>query len=418
MRPIHAFLVLVVVAAVFGFASGFSVSQVGKLFGSGFSQSLYSPGLVIVAAALVGGLAESAGASAWVWLRLHANWAAALVGLIAGAGASPACAFAVVTPLLPPVGEGYAAKRQTPALALALAISASHGLFAFSPGMIAAVAILGASWTETLLIGAPLALIVAAFGAVWSRWQAADAAPLVAPPVAERPRSVATVTLIVATAVALALLIMQSIGDMPSEPLGGGGSRELVIGVGRPLILFLALLGIMFVGTFPVSAKRLADSACVGRILGDVAGLVLIVGAAGGLQRLCQETGMAELTGERLFAVPAGAAFAVTIPFFAAAAIKALQGSSLVAAIAAAGMAQQLLAPLGLADAHGKALAALAVGAGAMAVSHINDDYFWLVANGAGLSPARALGKFTLGALLQGLIALAALLLLSALMHP
>jgi len=114
----------------------------------------------------------------------------------------------------------------------------------------------------------------------------------------------------------------------------------------------------------------------------------------------------------------AGAAFAVTIPFFAAAAIKALQGSSLVAAIAAAGMAQQLLAPLGLADTHGKALAALAIGAGAMAVSHINDEYFWLVANGAGLSPARALGKFTLGALLQGLIALAALLLLSALMHP
>ena len=62
-------------------------------------------------------------------------------------------------------------------------------------------------------------------------------------------------------------------------------------------------------------------------------------------------------------------------PFLIAAAIKTLQGSSLVAAITAAGMVQPLLLPLGLDDPNGKALAALAVGAGAMTVCHVNDEF-------------------------------------------
>lgn len=124
---------------------------------------------------------------------------------------------------------------------------------------------------------------------------------------------------------------------------------------------------------------------------------------------------MAELVGERLLAWHVGAAFALTIPFLIAAAIKTLQGSSLVAAITAAGMVQPILVSLGLSGESGKALAALVVGAGAMTVSHINDEFFWLAANDAGLTPLRGLVRFTVGTLLQGFVAVAALLVLSVL---
>ncbi len=125
---------------------------------------------------------------------------------------------------------------------------------------------------------------------------------------------------------------------------------------------------------------------------------------------------MAELFGERVLGLPVGAAGAVLVPFLTAAAIKTLQGSSLVAAITAAGMVQPILLPLGLADGNGKALAALAIGAGAMTVAHVNDDYFWLVTTTARLTPLRGLRNFSLGALFQGLIAVAALLAMSALL--
>jgi GntP family gluconate:H+ symporter len=126
---------------------------------------------------------------------------------------------------------------------------------------------------------------------------------------------------------------------------------------------------------------------------------------------------MAELLGERLLGWHVGVVAGVLIPFLIAAVIKTLQGSSLVAAITAAGMVQPILAPLGLGDANGRALAALAVGLGAMTVSHVNDEYFWLVAHHARLSPLRGLATVTLGTLLQGLAGAAALLIASALIH-
>jgi GntP family gluconate:H+ symporter len=101
--------------------------------------------------------------------------------------------------------------------------------------------------------------------------------------------------------------------------------------------------------------------------------------------------------------------------FLIAATIKTLQGSSLVAAITAAGIVQPLLLPLGLGGDNAKALAALAVGAGAMTASHINDEFFWLVSVGGGLRPLRALGALTGGTLVQGIVAVALLCVLGAL---
>jgi GntP family gluconate:H+ symporter len=146
--------------------------------------------------------------------------------------------------------------------------------------------------------------------------------------------------------------------------------------------------------------------------LSRVANIVLIVGAAGGLQKLCQESGMAELLGERLLDWHVGIHGAIVMAFAIAAIIKTLQGSSLVAAITAAGMMQPLLDQLG-ANASVKSLAALAIGAGAMTVCHVNDSYFWLVADRAGLSPPRALGALGGGTLLQGVAATIVLFILS-----
>jgi GntP family gluconate:H+ symporter len=426
-RLVHPFLANVVVAAAFGLAAGFSTAFVGKAFGAGFSQAVYSPGLVIVAAGFIAGLAESTGASGWLvaqaarWRWIGSAWLAALWGLIAGIGASPATSFALLTPLLRATGAGAAPGRNSAPMALALAISASHGLVLFSPVPIAAAAILDAAWGRVALFGLPLALLLVVVGAIWTRWLSIAAAPQTATPeppatsAAEQRSGWSAAILLVATVIPLLLLMVQSLGDIPSEPLGGGTAREMVIGVGRPLVLLVVGLGIMVVGNWQLSGKLLADAAWTTRVLGNVAGVLLTVGAAGGLQRLCQETGMAELLGERLVSWHLGGFSGLLIPFLIAATIKTLQGSSLVAAITAAGIAQPLLIPLGLGDENGKALAALAIGAGAMTVSHINDDLFWLVSVSTGVRPLRALASLTAGTLAQGVFAVAILLIVAAL---
>ena len=421
---LHRFLALLIVATAFGVATGLSAGFIGKAFGAGFSQTIYSPGLAIIAAGFVGGIAETTAASSWLAAALaRRRWlgstrVATLAGLIAGLGASPATAYALLTPLLRTISGGSAAGREASMVASALAISAGHGLILFSPVPVAAAVILDAAWGRVVLIGLPVAIVSAAFGAIWARWRTKKLelpATAFQPDPADKRGGWSACVLLTATAIPILMLVFQSLGDIPSEPLGGGTAREVVLGIGRPLLLFLAAVGLMTVGLWRQARQLFADTAWTGRILGNVAGVFLIVGAAGGLQRLCQETGMAELLGERFLAWHVASPLALLVPFLIAATIKTLQGSSLVAAITAAGMAQPVLAPLGLDGETGKALATLAIGAGAMTVTHINDEFFWVVADRARLSPLGALGKVSAGTLLLGLIAVAALIILALL---
>jgi gluconate:H+ symporter, GntP family len=423
-RYLHPFVALIILAAIFGRIAGFTTILLGRFFGSGFSEMIYSPGLVIVAASLIAGLAESTAASDRLmamldrWRPFGTERIAAGLGVIAGLGASPASAYALLTPLLRPIGGITEQGRERASLTLALALSAAHGLLWLTPVSIAATAILGAEWSRVALFGAPLALVLAVFAAVFARCTLHSE---YAGKLAEEPRDLTEKTggspaaLVLAVAVPLVLLIVQSLGDIPSEPFGGGPPREFIIGLGTPLILFLTGLVIMVVGVPRQSYGCLADPQWNARVIANVASVLLTICAAGGLQRLCQDTGMSEMFGERLLGWHVETLGGLLVPFFIAMAIKTLQGSSLVAAITAAGMTQPLLASIGLDAANGRALAALAVGAGAMTASHINDEYFWLVADRAGLSPLRAVRTLTLGTLLQGLIAAAALLLLSLL---
>ena len=425
-RRLHPFLAIVAVATGFGLTAGFTIAVVGKAFGSGFAQAITSPGLVIVAAGLVWGLAEATGAAGWFaalaarWRSLGSTWLAALAGLIAGLAATPSTAFAVLTPLLRATGSEAPCDNHARPLTLALAISASHGLLLVSPVPIAAASILDAAWSRVFLFGLPLAVLSVVVGTLWAHWlSAADGAPqptTPTPPAAMgKPSAWSATVLLVATIVPLLLLMVQSLGDIPSEPLGGGMAREAVIGVGRPLVLLVAGVGIMVIGNLRLGERLLTDAAWTTRILGNVAGPLLTVGAAGGLQRLCQETGMAELLGERLTGWHITGFAALLMAFLIAATIKTLQGSSLVAAITAAGIVQPLLIPLGLGGDNAKALAVLAVGAGAMTVSHINDEFFWLVSLSTGFRPLRAIGALTAGTLVQGVAVIAALLILAAL---
>jgi len=415
----HPFLVLTIVASAFGLIVGLSIGLIGKAFGNGFSEALYLPGLVIVAMVLVAGIAEQTGTTDSLATVVHRprligrDWMMAIVGLLAGIGASPAAALALLNPLLQRGGEK--SRRGRNATRVALAISAGHGLIWLSPVPIAAAAILDAGWQRVAVFGVPVAVVSAAVGIGWTH--------LISPPqsaisdpsgLKDKSASRSAAVLLAACFIPLLMLMAQSVGDMPSEPFGGGAHRELILGIGRPLVLFLVSVCIMTLGYRRLSLKCLKDSEWTGRILGKAAGIILTVGAAGGLQRLCQQTGMAELLGERLSTWHVAGAAGVFIPFLVAAVIKTLQGSSLVAAITTAGMMQPLLSPLGLNSDGRIALAALAVGAGAMMISHVNDDFFWLVSYVTEVSPPRTLGTFSVATLLQGCAAAMLLLLFAA----
>src|SRR5207344_809295 len=92
-----------------------------------------------------------------------------------------------------------------------------------------------------------------------------------------------------------------------------------------------------------------------------------------------------------------------------AAIVKTMQGNSLTAVLTASGMVEPMLPALGLDSTSGRALAAAAVGAGSMAICHVNDPFFWIAASIGRLPPGRALYVISLGSLAMAMGAVAVL---------
>ncbi len=410
---------LIIAATTLALGSGFWISATGKSFSAGFGAAAAESGMVVVAAALVAEIAESSGAAGWL-ARATSAWRfrallTPLLGILAGPGSWPTANLAVTHKLAQSLGGR---RHGDPAVGLALAISAAHGLLPPSPILIASTTILGADWRLVLEAGLPCTLIVVALSeAMQAMIPAAASQAGTPPPKHESARHaagggkrrgssampLAAVGLGMATALMVGMLIVRSLGDIPSEPLGGGPARELAIGVGRPIPLLVAGCAIMLAATWRWRPSGLAHQGWAGVALARTAPLVLLLGAAGGLQSIAYDTHMAEELAEQLATWHLGLA----VPFLMAALFKVLQGSSITAAIATAGILQPAMLPLGLDDPGGRALVALAVGAGSVSGTNINDGFFWLIASFAPLRPVPALLWITCGTLLQGALALA-----------
>jgi GntP family gluconate:H+ symporter len=367
-----AFLAIMATVVVYGIAADMTFQSVGKAFGLGFTAALEQVGLLVVAGALVANL---------VLREPLGTGTAAAAGALAGLGASAAGGLALLQP------AGQDAPRR--ALGLALTLLAVAALVAPSPLAVAAASVMKIPSSTMMMVGVPLALVAALLGWWHVRRQV---------PEGTVPGHIGWAWL--AVAIPIALLVVQSVAQMPSEPLGKGGAREFYIGISKPLMLTaLAItLGVLFAG-------RWQPSALVGRTW---APLLLAVGAAGGLSRVFDETGMAELLAEYALHPRYG----ILTPFLAAAIVKTMQGNSLTAILTASGMVEPMLPALGLDSTMGRTLAAAAVGAGSIAICHVNDPFFWIAASMGRLSPGRALYVVSLGSVVMAagaLVVLAAL---------
>jgi gluconate:H+ symporter, GntP family len=366
------FLALMAVVVGYGSAANMTVQSIGKAFGLGFASTLEQTGLLVVAGALV---------SALLIKRPLSGSAAMAAGIIAGLGGSASGGLA----LLQPAADGTPRR----ATLLALTLLAVHALIVPSPLAVASAFVLKADPRTMLWIALPATAI--AVGAAWVF--------VTRSLVADTDRGALSLGWL-AIGVPLVLLIVQAIAQMPTEPLGKGGAREFYTGISHPLILAMVAIALALLLSRRWQPAALADMGW--------APLLLTVGAAGGLARLFDETGVAELLAERVLDPRLG----LLAPFLAAAIVKTMQGNSLSAVLTASGMVEPMLPALGLDSATGRALAAAAVGAGSIAICHVNDPFFWIAAHMAGLSPTRALRVISLGSLA---IAVAALGVVAAL---
>ena len=209
----------------------------------------------------------------------------------------------------------------------------------------------------------------------------------------------------------LLLICLGSVAKLPNAPFGEGVVTDALVFLGTPVIaLILGLIAAVFLISGDGRMARFNED--ITEAIRVAAPILLITGAGAAFGAVLNASPLTDFLAENI----AGMGLGLLVPFLISAALKTAQGSSTVAIVTTAAMIAPMLGSLGLESTEGTVLAVLAVGAGAMVVSHANDSFFWVVSQLSRIPVGTAYRTLTVATAIQGVVAFLVVLGLAAVM--
>jgi GntP family gluconate:H+ symporter len=418
---LHAFLALTIGSLALGAFAGAPLAKAITSFTAGLGSTVAGVGVLIALGAILGKLlADSGGADQIVDTILarasgrSMPWAMVLIASIIGLPLFFEVGIVLLIPVVLMVAKrgNYSLMRiGIPALA---GLSVMHGLIPPHPGPLVAIDAIGANLGVTLALGLVVAIpTVIIAGPVFSkyaaRWVDIPAPEKMIPQRAsddleKRPSFGATVaTVLLPVVLMMAKALVDIVVDDPEN-----GVQRVTDVIGSPLI---ALLAAVIVGLFTLgrAAGFTKDrlSSTVEKSLAPIAGVLLIVGAGGGFKQTLIDIGVGQmiLDFSENWAIPT-----LLLAWLIAVAIRLATGSATVATISAAGLVAPLAADMSTSHA---ALLVLAIGAGSLFFSHVNDAGFWLVKEYFGMTVGQTIKTWSVMETIISVVGIVFVLLLS-----
>lgn len=414
MHPIFS---LTIAAIASGFMLGLAPQEIMSTLGEGFGKTLSSIGLVIAFGTVIGIYLEKTGST-----QVLANSILKLIGLKRSPLAINLAGFVISIPvycdsgfiILSSLNKAISKKTGIPALVFAIALAtglySAHVFVPPTPGPLAAAAILGADLGLVLVLGLAVAIPVSLTGYVWARFIGKTLTENEEIEVTEEtetlPSSVKPYQAFLPLLAPIVLIALKSVADYPTHPLGKGMLFQVLGFLGSPIIALL--IGVFFAFALAKKSPSEEKQGWVAEAFKQAGAIVLITGAGGAFGAILRTIDIASVINLESSTGLGG----LLIAFVIAAVLKTAQGSSTVAIITTSAIIAPLLETFGLLSLTNKALVVLAVGAGAMTVSHINDSYFWVVSQFSNINVKMALRGHTLGTLFQGIVGISIILLL------
>lgn len=415
----NAFLVLIFASFGVGLASGMPPLEVIKSVTSGFGNILGYIGIVIICGTIIGTILEKSGATlamANAVLSVVGKTRSALAMSITGAVVSISVfcdsGFVILSSLNRSLAKKAGLSMTTMAVALASGLYATHTFVPPTPGPIAAAGNLGADIGLVILLGLIVSVPAVAAGYIWATRVASRyyVEPVVPPPsVADGAPIPGAGISFAPILVPIILITLKSIADFPSHPFGDGHVRLFLDFFGDPTSALI--IGVLFSFLLLPGFGEEYLNGWVGEGLKNAASIVMITGAGGAFGAILKETQIGGYLSSSLAHFHLG----IFLPCAIAAAMKTAQGSSTVALITTSALIAPMLSDLGLSGDIGRALTVIAIGSGAMIMSHANDSYFWVVSQFSGLDAPTAYKTHSLATLVQGLTSIVFIFLMSLL---
>ncbi|MDN5723035.1 MAG: GntP family permease [Corynebacterium sp.] len=421
---LNPFLALMIGSVVLALVAGIPLVDSFVSFTAGFGGTIGSVGVLIALGAVIGQfLVKSGAADSIVDAFLDRTAPALRPWVIAGLAMLLGIPlfFEVGIVLLIPVVMLAARRSQLPVMVLGIpalaGLSALHALVPPHPGPLIAVDALNANLGLTLALGLLVSVPVVAIAGPLSAKLMARWVPIPAPTTisgqditelssTEGPKPSVGRGL---TVVLLPVVMMLSRTLVESLQISEDSAVFTTFEfLGEPIVALLAtvLLAMYFLG-FGIGRTRQQVSDQVGSAFGPIAGVILIVGAGGGFKETLVDTGVADVVGQWVQDAPVSPLVA---GWLVAVFIRLATGSATVATVTAAGIMAPVVTDMGSVEV---ALMVLAIGAGSVFFSHVNDAGFWLVKEYFGMTVPQTLKTWSLMETVLSVVALGVVLLLN-----
>lgn len=413
----NAFLAFLVVAIVTGLLLGISAGKVIRSVEHGIGDTLGAVAVIIALGAMLGKLVAESGAAqtiADVLMRLfgrkYIQWALMITGFIVGIPLFYNVGFVLVVPLIFAVVYEYKLPAVYVGLPMLASLSVTHGFLPPHPSPAGLVVQLKADMGQTLLYGLMIALpAVVLAGPLFSRFfrgMEPTVPHLFQPAQAVKEKAPGVLTSFLSSLLPVFLLagttlLRNRLPDMP-------GVQSVMAFVSEPVVvMLLSLITATYTLGIAMGKTMGAVTAIYGEAVKDVSMILLIVGGSGALKQVLSDSGVSGQIAAALLHWPV---HPLVLGWLMAAIIRVCLGSATIAGLTAAG----LIAPVVLASHVNPSLMVLAVGAGSLMFSHVNDTGFWMFKEYFNLSIKDTLKSWSVMESIVSLTGLAGVLVLHA----
>ncbi len=421
---LNPFISLTLVSLGLGLMAGMPARDLVAAYEAGVGKTLGHIALIVALGTMLGKMmAESGGAEQIArtlirWFgEKNVHWAMMSIAFIVGLPIFFEVGFVLLIPIAFNVARRTGTSMLLVGLPMVAGLSVVHGLVPPHPAAMIAVAEYQANVGRTifyaLVVGIPTAMIA---GPVFAKWIAPRVSlPAVNPLEAQfihdtRERELPGFGITLFTILLpVALMLLGGWANQIAEP--GSTLNDVLLVIGNSVV---ALLIATLVSFYTLGIARGFDRDSILKFsqdcLAPTAGITLLVGAGGGLNRILVDAGIAR----EIVEFSSGIALTpLLMGWFVAALMRIATGSATVAMSTAAG----IVAPIALAANYPHPeLLVIATGAGSLILSHVNDGGFWLIKEYFNMTVTQTLKTWTVIETLISLVALGFVLLLANLL--
>lgn len=413
---INAFLAFLIVSIIAGIALGIPLNKIAGSVEKGIGDVLGSLLIIITIGAMLGKLVADSGAAqriAAVIMNIcgekYIQWGVVVTGFLIGIPLFYGIGFVLMIPLIFSVVYKYKLPAIYIGLPMLAALSVTHGFLPPHPSPSALVIQFKANMGLTLLYGLIVAIpAIVIGGPIFARTlKHIPSIPLKSFVPADKPEHElpGTFNSFFTALLPVLLLVIAALLSFSAKQAPGLNNLMGLAGESNVVMLIALITATLTLGIFQ-GKKMTYIMELYGEAIKDVALILLIIGGSGALKQVLVDSGVSAQIAMMLKELHMQPLF---LGWLITAVIRFCVGSATVAGLTTAG----IILPLMVATNTNPNLMVLAVGAGSLMFSHVNDAGFWMFKEYFNLSLKNTFKSWALMESIVGIVGLIGVLLLN-----